>query len=121
MPRGAWRRSSDIGRDLARRAECAPSLVAMRSPRQHHRHARRSLRGSTRPLPSQSVISISPTRHRLSGQGAREPATMKDEERQPRLTIISRRSGGLRLVSDRVASWEWISLPRREHAGRESG
>ena len=33
------------------------------------------------------------------------------------LTVLGRcglRQPSLRLVSDRVASWEWISLPRRE-------
>jgi hypothetical protein len=32
------------------------------------------------------------------------------------LTIISRcgQEPAIRLVSERVASWEWISLPRRE-------
>jgi hypothetical protein len=38
---------------------------------------------------------------------------MSDE---PGLTIISRcgQEPTIRLVSERVASWEWISLPRRE-------
>jgi hypothetical protein len=33
---------------------------------------------------------------------------------RPGLTIISRCGGGLRLVSDRVRSFEWESYPRRE-------
>jgi hypothetical protein len=33
---------------------------------------------------------------------------------EPPRTIISRCSAGPRLVSDRVASWEWESFPRRE-------
>jgi hypothetical protein len=36
------------------------------------------------------------------------------DEREAGLTMLGRCGGGLRLVSDRVASWEWISLPRRE-------
>ena len=45
------------------------------------------------------------------GPGGRGPA-MKDD--RPGLTIIARCSGGLRLVSDRVRSFEWESYPRRE-------
>ena len=33
---------------------------------------------------------------------------------RPGLTIISRCGGGLRLVSDRVRSFEWESYPRTE-------
>jgi hypothetical protein len=32
----------------------------------------------------------------------------------PGLTILGRYGLGLRLVSDRVASWEWQSHPRRD-------
>jgi hypothetical protein len=39
---------------------------------------------------------------------------MKDEPRSGGLTILGRCEGGLRLVSDRVRSFEWESLPRRE-------
>jgi hypothetical protein len=35
-------------------------------------------------------------------------------DQPPGLTWLGRCGGGLQLVSDRVASWEWISLPRRE-------
>jgi hypothetical protein len=45
------------------------------------------------------------------GPGGRGPA-MKDD--RPGFTIIARCSGGLRLVSDRVRSFEWESYPRRE-------
>ena len=34
------------------------------------------------------------------------------------LTIISQCSAGLTLVSDRVASWEWESFPRRTQGSR---
>jgi hypothetical protein len=37
---------------------------------------------------------------------------MSDEPRPTGLTILGR--GGLRLVSDRVRSFEWESYPRRE-------
>ena len=39
---------------------------------------------------------------------------MSDREptQVPGLTILGRCSAGLRLVSDRVASWEWESFPR---------
>jgi hypothetical protein len=33
---------------------------------------------------------------------------------RPRLTILGRCGGGLRLVSDQPKAWEWESLPRRE-------
>jgi hypothetical protein len=39
---------------------------------------------------------------------------MSDEPQPWGLTHLGRCGGGLRLVSDRVASWEWVSLPRRE-------
>ena len=37
---------------------------------------------------------------------------MSDEPRSGGLTILGRCTGGLRLVSDRTASWEWESFPR---------
>jgi hypothetical protein len=72
-------------------------------------------------LPSSGSSSIGPTkpsRHR-AGQGHSVGAAMND--REAGLTIVGRCGGGLRLVSDRVASWEWISLPRREPSRARSG
>ena len=41
---------------------------------------------------------------------------MNDNPRQGGLTILGRcgQEPAIRLVSERVASWEWESLPRRE-------
>ena len=39
---------------------------------------------------------------------------MNDDPKPTGLTILGRCTAGLCLVSDRVASWEWQSLPRRE-------
>ncbi len=45
---------------------------------------------------------------------------MKNDEREarPGLTIISRCSADLRLVSDRPKGWEWESFPRRTQGPR---
>jgi hypothetical protein len=39
---------------------------------------------------------------------------MSDKPRSGGLTILGRCGGGLRLVSDRVRSFEWESYPRKE-------
>jgi hypothetical protein len=42
---------------------------------------------------------------------------MSESEREaepPGLTILGQCGQGLRLVSDRTASWEWETIPRRE-------
>ena len=44
--------------------------------------------------------------------GAYRPEGMMSDEQPTGLTILGRCTAGLRLVSDRVASWEWESFPR---------